>query len=961
MVQPLSSLSQPRRLRTAPAQHLGTARFLGVHEVARYQLSNGLQLLLLRDPSVPVVAFQTWYKVGSRDETPGITGMAHLFEHLMFKETQQLPEGAFSRVLEEAGARDLNAWTWCDMTVYTQSVPKQYLELVLKLESDRMQNLLLNERQLTAERDVVLNERLLTTEDDPFGRIGERLSEVAFDVHPYRWPVIGARADVENVTLDQVLDFYHRYYAPNNAVIILCGDFELEPTLGLFEQYYGSIPASHISRPERRQEGPRSAQRRTRLELQLESALLVAGFMVPGLTHPDRAALSLLDAILVQGRASRLMRALINSGIAGNVQGMLLPLSDPSLYELEVTLQQGRTLEEAEAVLFEVIGTLQREGVTADELERARQKYLADSWMELRDLNGRANFMGLYELAFGDFEQGLLFLKSLEQVTVEEVQRVARQYLTLENSTVLEAVPLAGSEADVEGEGAELDASEEAEATDTESDPAGLLSAEDEAAPHEDDENEAAAADPEAEEALRQPLGLDALGFANQDGGLPLTPWPIEKTALPYGGTLVWVPQPALPLVHISLYIPGGMALEQSGEEGLANLLGDMLLRGTLTHTREHFEEALDGLGASLDILSESDHLRVVASTLAPHFGALMALLREALTQPLLESEELERLRLETLAAQREIRNDDKSLTDQWFSRLLLGEHPYGRSSLGTEVSIKAMSREQLVKAHRRMVHREGLLVGVSGALTRSQVESEVEALLQTLPALQDGTSDPRQLPELTADYPVGVLTLIDKPDRGQTQLQLGMRGVAASHADQPLLILGSFAFGGSLSTTRLMLEVREKRGWSYGAAARFDMQRVGGTFNLWVMPTAEDCVDCLALVMDMLQALVEDGITEQELSYAKRAILNSAAFDEETADRCMRGVLSRQWLGIERNVTLERIQSATLEEVNAALRRALPLEKLMGAMVCTADAMKPALESRGLFSRVEVLPYDAP
>lgn len=960
MVQPLSSLSQPQRLRTAPAQHLGTAHFLGIHEVARYQLSNGLQLLLLRDPAVPVVAFQTWYKVGSRDETPGITGMAHLFEHLMFKETQQLPEGAFSRVLEEAGARDLNAWTWCDMTVYTQSVPKQYLELVLKLESDRMQNLLLNERQLAAEREVVLNERLMTTEDDPFGRIGERLSEVAFDVHPYRWPVIGAREDVENVTLDQVLDFYHRYYAPNNAVIILCGDFELEPTLQLFEQHYGSIPASHISRPERQQESPRSAQRRTRLELQLESSLLVAGFMVPGLTHPDRAALSLLDAILVQGRASRLVRALINSGIAGNVQGMLLPLSDPSLYELEVTLQQGRTLEEAEAVLLEVINTLQRDGVTTDELERARQKYLADSWMELRDLNGRANFMGLYELAFGDFEHGLLFLKSLEQVTVEEVQRVARQYLILENSTVLEAVPLAGAEADVEG-AAELEGAEEADATDSESDSAGLLSAEDDPSSIENDEDEAASADAEAEEALHQPLGLDALGFANQDGGLPLTPWPIEKSALPNGGTLVWVAQPALPLVHLSLYIPGGMALEQSGEEGLANLLGDMLLRGTQTLSRERFEEALDGLGASLDILSETDHLRVVASTLASNFGALMTLLRDALTQPLLEGEELERLRLETLAAQREIRNDDKSLTDQWFSRILLGEHPYGRSSLGTEASIKSVSREQLVGAHRRMVHREGLLMGVSGALSRSQVESEVEALLQALPTLQDGIPDPRQLPELPADYPVGVLTLIDKPERGQTQVQLGMRGVSASHADQPLLILGSFAFGGSLSTTRLMLEVREKRGWSYGAAARFDMQRVGGTFNLWAMPTAEDCVDCLALVMQMLQALVAEGITEQELSYARRAILNSAAFDEETADRCMRGVLSRQWLGIDRQVTLERIQSATLDEVNAALRRALPLEQLMGVMVCTADVMKPALESRGLFSRIEVLPYDAP
>ncbi len=242
------ALGRPRALRTARAPGLsgrltpvGTTPFLNVRQIERYRLSNGLKVILLQDPVAPVVSYQTWFNVGARHEREGITGIAHLFEHLMFKETTNLPEGAFSRILEEAGARDLNAWTWYDETVYTQSVPKHYLELVMQLESDRMVNLVLNERQLASEREVVINERRFRSEDDPYGRINEALGALAFDVHPYKWPVIGWRKDIEAISLEDCLLFYRSFYAPNNATLILAGDFDRDAALELVDRYYGDL------------------------------------------------------------------------------------------------------------------------------------------------------------------------------------------------------------------------------------------------------------------------------------------------------------------------------------------------------------------------------------------------------------------------------------------------------------------------------------------------------------------------------------------------------------------------------------------------------------------------------------------------------------------------------------------------------------------------------------------------
>lgn len=924
----------------------GQTSFLGKYEVFRCQLENGLDVILLPDAKVPVVSCQTWFRVGSRDEHPGITGIAHLLEHLMFKETTEMPEGAFSRILEEAGARDVNAWTWCDETVYTQSVPKHYLELVLKLESDRMANLALSESQLNSERGVVLSERQLTTEDDPFGRMYEMMCQTAFDVHSYRWPVIGSRADIENMSLESVTDFYRRFYAPNNAALILAGDLEVEATLALISRYYGSIPSREVNRSQILPEPVRSETRRVALKLQVESDVLQLGFLVPGLGHSDRPALTMLDILLLQGRGSRLMRRLVNAGIASSVDGALLPFRDPYLYEIQVTLREGHSADEAEAAVMEELARLIEGGVRDDELHRARQKYQVDAWQELRDSSNRANFVGIYEVAGNGFEAGLRRIQETLSVTSDDICAVAKRYFRLDNATILTATPV---EQKADAPESNDDGEEEDPALD------------------EGDASEASVADEaeltETEEQSPPLMGLDfvseSLSLDVTLPSVPTMPWKVTTQTLPNHGELFVVEEDSLPLVSFQIIMPGGMALETAEQEGLANLMGDFLLRGTRRRTREEFEDALDALGATLDVIADVDHLTIVGSTLATNFEALMALLTEALTEPLFSVEEFHRLQGETLASIRDSRNDDKSLVDFWFGRTMMSTHPYGRSTLGVPQTIERLTPADIASAHERMVHGNRLLTGVAGAVSVTRASVAMESLISVLPSGDWIPEKSQLLPPLPSYDRAGTVLLVDKPDRSQVQIMLGHRSVSTAHPDYPLLSVGNIAFGGHLSSSRLMQEVREKRGWSYGASSRFDLQREAGNFQLWVFPSNADLIDCTTLVKGMLKSFQQEGLTEDELEYGKRVILNGAAFDDETPERSMRGLLNRHWQGTDRAKNLQRVASATREEVNRALREQVNPDALMGVMVCDVNAVRSMLEVSRLFERIETIAYD--
>jgi zinc protease len=410
---------------------------VGSFHVHRYVLENGLKLLVVEDHSSPTFAYQTWFNVGSRDEVHGYTGLAHLFEHLMFKATTHHPEGDLDHILEGSGVEDENAFTSWDYTAYVQELPKDKLELIAQLESDRMVNLVVNDASFKTEREVVQNERRYRTENSPDGTLQQIFFEEAFQTHPYHWPVIGYQQDLDAMTAQQPRDFYHAYYSPNHAAIVVVGDVDSSEVLKVVQKYYGSYQAQTTPPHEIPAEPEQTSPRRKTVPLNIQVEKLLIGYKIPNLMSPDMPALYVLDALLTGGKSSRLYRALVDTGIAANVGTNPNEQKDPSLFTFECNLQEKKKAAVAEAVILRELKKLSNDLVPESEMERAKNRIQFSFFQGLEGNGEKANFLGRYESTTGNFENGLKIQEQAKLVKPSDIQAVVQKYFSPNNRTVI--------------------------------------------------------------------------------------------------------------------------------------------------------------------------------------------------------------------------------------------------------------------------------------------------------------------------------------------------------------------------------------------------------------------------------------------------------------------------------------------------------------------------------------------
>ena len=409
--------------------------------VEQYRLANGLTVIIWEDHRAPVFSFQTWFGVGSRHERENRTGMAHLFEHLMFKATKNMGDGEFDRILEAHGAQT-NAATWVDWTYYREKLPAGNLDLVCRLEADRMENMILNEDQLESEREVVVNERLLRVDNDPDGRLYERLYSLAYGEHPYGWPTIGWMEDIRAITLEDCLEFYRQYYAPNNATIVIVGDVETAETLTTLVSYYGHLQAQQLpatpdpSAPN--QDGPRRAE----LTLPISTERGIYGWHALAVSDPDHVALEVLDEMLTGGESARLYKRLVTEEeLATNCGGWTPSWRYPGLYEFGVTMRPGRPFSDAEAIIDEVLEDVKDHGVTERELMKARNSLEAHFLRQISNMGNRARGLGDAAVTCGDYTQLFARIDAMRRVTQQDVQRVARRVFDTQRRTCVLGKP----------------------------------------------------------------------------------------------------------------------------------------------------------------------------------------------------------------------------------------------------------------------------------------------------------------------------------------------------------------------------------------------------------------------------------------------------------------------------------------------------------------------------------------
>ncbi|MCH2171558.1 insulinase family protein [Myxococcota bacterium] len=403
------------------------------------RLDNGLTLLTLEDPASPVVSFQIWVRVGSRDESR-ITGLAHLFEHMMFKGSAHIEPEEHAQLVQSRGGR-LNAYTNRDVTVYFEDITAETLPLVIDLEAERFANLDVSERTLTSEREVVLEERRLRTEDQPGGRGIEALMALTFQAHPYRWPVIGWRSDIENTSVDDCREFFARYYVPNNLVISIAGGFDEDLAIERIRQRFGAlkrvapVPRNPTTEP------PQDGERRAQVHFDVQGARLYAAWHAPPTGHPDSDALDVLSVILSGGRSSRLYRSLVyESQRARFAHGSYWNLKDAGVFYAVAGARPGGSIDELEALFMGEIARLRVELVSEAELEKAKRQIEVSMIQGLRTSHALASRIASETVMLGKIRPLDERLESLRAVGSEDVRRVAARYLQDEKRSVVHVV-----------------------------------------------------------------------------------------------------------------------------------------------------------------------------------------------------------------------------------------------------------------------------------------------------------------------------------------------------------------------------------------------------------------------------------------------------------------------------------------------------------------------------------------
>ncbi len=410
-------------------------------------LDNGLMVLLLPDRSCPTVTVQAWYRCGSKDERPGITGISHLFEHMMFKGTKKYPKEKFDRLVMGNGGIN-NAWTSFDNTTYYEVMPSEKLEVAIDLEADRSRNLQINQQNLATERNVVINERLMRYENSPFGALYEQLYNNAYVAHPYRWLPIGFLSDIQSITLENCLDYYRTHYAPNNCFLVIAGDIDIETTMKLVNKYYGPLKAESPPPPVRTVEPEQRGEKRIYYHKLAQLPAVIAGFKIADGESEDIFPLKVAARVLFGGESSRLYRRLVyEERKALFVQGEASRLNQPGLFYVVAGAVPKANMDSLEQEIWQEMDRLQTEPISETELQKAKNQLEAEFIMGMVSNEDRATQVGYFEIDTGDYMNIYKEVDGFRRVTAADVMRVAGKYLTDRNRTVVILVPESSSRA----------------------------------------------------------------------------------------------------------------------------------------------------------------------------------------------------------------------------------------------------------------------------------------------------------------------------------------------------------------------------------------------------------------------------------------------------------------------------------------------------------------------------------
>lgn len=858
-------------------------------------LPNGLDVIVRRQPALPLVALNLWYHVGSKNEERRQRGFAHLFEHLMFEGSEHYP-GDFFKPLQRLGA-GINGSTSSDRTNYFVDLPSAHLELAAAMESDRMANLLpaLSDEKLRIQKDVVKNEYRQNYANRPYGQAWRLLSEALYPPeHPYSWLTIGVMEDVEAATRDDVESFFRRFYVPANASLAIVGDVDPDDAFALAERYFGPIPggarAARPWTPAPTPQAPRELVLHDRVEL---DRLYLAWPTAPHFTDDD-AHLGLAADVLSRGRASRLYRRLVvDEQIAQDEAAYQSGRELAGSFGAVVTLRPGRDPARARAVVAEELADLATRGPTPEELERARNARVASFIYALDNIGGfggLADRLNAYNIYLGDPARLRSELDRYLAATVDHVRAAVARFLADSPAVALT----------VRGRA-----------------PATTL--------------------PPLDRSLR-PAPAPARPFR--------APRP-ECLRLACGAALWVIPRRELPMVVGSAVVRAGATADGPDQAGLAGLAAALLDEGTTRRSSHQIALEAERLGTSLSTGAGWDGTYVQLQCLTPHLDASLDLAADVLLNPSFPESEFSRLHAQTLAALRAERDSAEALAHRALIHALYGPtHPYRHTTDGTESTVARLAIDHLRAFHARHVRPAATAWIVAGDVAPDDLARRLDALLAPW---SPGAPSPAPAPEAPARATGPRILLVDRPGAPQAVARVGHVGIPRAEPDHDALQLWNQVLGGQF-TSRLNAKLREEKGFTYGVRSHFDARRGPGPFTIGASLQADRLAEALADVHSEVSALLaERPPTAAELDDARRALVEGQARHFETPGALVSryAALFLHDLPIDEYIRLpERLAAVDTGDMLDAARRHVHPESFTYAIVADADQVQPALES---------------
>jgi len=847
-------------------------------------LPSGLTLLLREARSVPVAALQIWTRVGSADEGPGESGLAHFHEHMLFKGTARRGVGEVAGEVEGLGGQ-INAWTSFDATAYHATLPADVLAQGLDVLVDAVRRPTFPEEEVAREIGVVLEE-IARSEDDPGHVIGDAVFAECYRAHPYRRPILGTRESVSAITRERLQAFHRRWYAPDRFVVVAAGDFDADALAAQVRDAFADAAPSGAAAA-RPAEPEQTALRTVVLQRPFERTALDLSWVTTPLAHEDTPYLDLLAFVLGEGDSSRLVRRVKErDGLADRIDASSYTPLDAGLFSVTVDLDPER-VEDCLAAVSREVERLRSEPVRREELEKAAANFLAMEHYERESVNGMAGKLGSFQVLAGDWRREAGYMRAIRTATPADLLRVAQRYLAPERLTVGALLP------------------------------------------------EAAA--PLAEKRIHDAVerGAGRARRVVQARRAEAGDATLQSYALGSGATLHVLPRRDVGVVAVRAAMLGGLLAETEATAGIGQFLTDLWMRGTRSRSAADLARTIESLAADLDGFSGRNSLGLGLDVTSERLEPALDLFAEVLLEPSLDAEELERQRRETLAAL--VRREDR-LGVKTFDLLQAGlypGHPYGLPAQGTESSVKALSRAALLEHHGRLVRAENLVLAVAGDADPDRI---AEGLSQRLSEIDDAPFVAPASPPL-APLPDGMHVVEQRKAREQAHLALGFRGLTVDDEDRYALEVIAQLLAGQGGS--LFLELRDRRSLAYSVSAMNVEGMAPGLFATYIATSPERLDEAREGMLAELRKVLDAPPGEAELARARRYLIGGHAIDgQRSASRALHAALdARYGLGPDasRRYT-ERIRAVAPDDVLRVARRVLTLDRCILAQIHPPD-----------------------